>query len=124
MFYIGAIITSTTTQERFMNINELSIRTESGEFLVTSTRVAAEFGRTHVDVIASIKEIECSANFRFLNFEESTYKTKNNRDLKCYTITKKGLYLLAMSLKGDVAAEFRECLVGSFTPLQDMFRGL
>lgn len=47
--------------------------------VVSSLDVAETFGKRHDNVLKDIRELECSEEFRLLNFEESTYSNSQKR---------------------------------------------
>lgn len=47
--------------------------------VVSSLDVAETFGKRHDNVLKDIRELDCSDEFRLLNFEESTYLNSQNK---------------------------------------------
>ena len=71
------------------------VRQHNGEVLTTSKIIAEVFGKTHKHVNESIKNLDCSDNFRQSNFRPSTYTSQQNKTLKCYEITRDGFAFLS-----------------------------
>lgn len=55
-----------------------------------SIDIAREFGRRHDNVLRDIENLDCSEDFRLLNFEESSYLNEQGKRQPCYIITKDG----------------------------------
>ena len=45
----------------------------------SSLQIAHEFGKRHDNVIRDIQNLDCSEDFRLLNFEESSYRNEQNK---------------------------------------------
>lgn len=58
--------------------------------------VARVFGKRHDNVLKDIREIDCSAEFRLLNFEESYYKNEQGKRQPCCSMTRDGFVFMAM----------------------------
>lgn len=85
--------------------------------LTTSLIVAERFGKRHDDVLKAIRNLNCSDEFRFLNFAEATYsKVQGNVTYKypMYRMTWKGFSFLAMGFTGQKAAEWKERFLDAF----------
>ena len=52
--------------------------------------------------------LECSDHFRELNFELSSYKSLQNRDLPMFILTRDAFTMLVISFTGTGASKFRE----------------
>ena len=55
--------------------------------VVTSLDVAETFEKRHDNVIRDIADLQCSKEFRLLNFEESNYINSQNHKQPMYYIT-------------------------------------
>lgn len=88
----------------------------------TSLLVADKFEKDHLDVLEYIKNLECSPNFRELNFELSHYKSNQNKPLPMYFITRDGFAALVMSFKGAKAVAFREAFIDQFNKMENALR--
>jgi len=65
--------------------------------MTTSLKVAEVFGKEHKNVIQSIEQLDCSEDFRKLNFQLSSYSVPNNRrPYPMYLMTRDGFTFLAM----------------------------
>ncbi|WP_082582593.1 Rha family transcriptional regulator [Mesorhizobium sp. Root172] len=61
---------------------------------VNSLDVAERFEKQHNNVLRSIEALECSPEFRALNFERSSYSTAQNKNAPLYKMTRDGFSLL------------------------------
>lgn len=89
------------------------------ELTTTSKIISDVFGKVHRVVLKSIDELECSEEFRQHNFMLSYYVSPQNKKIKCYNITEKGFYFLAMGFTGKKAAEFKEKFLNEFERLRN-----
>jgi len=48
---------------------------KNGKAMTTSRFIARYFDKRHDNVLKDIKELDCTAEFRLLNYEESSYLT-------------------------------------------------
>ena len=68
---------------------------------VDSRFVAQFFEKRHDLVLRDIRNLDCSENFRLLNFEESTYINEQGHKQPCYVMTRDGfVFLWAIAAKG------------------------
>lgn len=86
----------------------------------TSMIVAEIFEKEHKNVLRAIENLECTEEFRELNFELSSYKTLQNKKLPMFFITKDGFMMLAMGFTGERAARFREAFIKAFNKMEKM----
>lgn len=61
---------------------------------MTSLEIAEVTGKRHDNVVRDIQNI-LKQGVDALNFEETSYVDKSNRQQKCYSLTKKGCLILA-----------------------------
>lgn len=58
-----------------IDLDEASLRdlvmVNDGQVVTTSLKVAERFGKRHDNVLRAIDNLDCSAGFRLLNFEET-----------------------------------------------------
>ena len=89
-----------------MNNKDLVIY-ENNKAITTSLKIAEYFDKRHDNVLRDIENLECPEDFRALNFEVSSYNTKQNKEKLAYNITKDGFTFLAMGFTGKEAAKFK-----------------
>ena len=77
--------------------NELGIYGDcNGTARVDSLAVAAVFEKDHRNVIRDIRNLDCSDEFRLLNFEQSTYINEQGHSQPCFTMTRDGFVFLVI----------------------------
>ena len=52
--------------------------------MVSSLDIAETFGKEHKNVLKDIRELNCSDEFRLLNFEQSNYLNEQNHKQPLY----------------------------------------
>ena len=91
--------------------------------VVSSLDVAETFGREHKNVLRDIRELECSDEFRRLNFEQSEYTNKQNHGQPMYYMTRDGFTILAMGYTGEKAMRFKESYIKQFNAMEKALQG-
>ena len=89
---------------------------------VDSRYVAKFFEKEHRNVIRDIKTLDCSDNFRLLNFEQSNYINEQGHKQPCYTMTRDGFVFLAMGYRGKKAAQFKEAYIERFNDMENYIK--
>ena len=101
-------------------MENLITKTEDGKLVVSSRRVADDFGRRHSDVIKAIEdkmkvnEILRSPKY----FIESTYTDKSNRQSKEYLLTRDGFSFIVMGFNGKRADEWKLKYIEAFNVME------
>ncbi|MCI8338154.1 MAG: Rha family transcriptional regulator [Lachnospiraceae bacterium] len=90
--------------------------------VVTSLDIAETFGKRHDNVLKDIRVLECSREFRLLNFEESFYMNAQNKRQPMYYITRDGFALLAMGYTGEKAMKFKESYIRQFNVMEKLLK--
>lgn len=75
--------------------------------VVSSRDIARVFEKEHRRVMQTIRELECSEDFRLHHFVPSSYTNVQNKEQPEYLITRGGFTFLAMGFTGAKAAECR-----------------
>lgn len=91
---------------------------------VNSLYVAKCFEKEHFNVIQDIKNLDCSEEFRALNFQASFYKSEQNKKLPCYELTRDGFVFLCMGYRGKKAAHFKEAYIKRFNQMESFIKTL
>lgn len=89
-----------------------------------SRYVAQFFAKRHDDVLKSIRNLDCSDEFRLRNFAESSYKNEQGKKQPCYTMTRDGFVFLVMGYRGKKAAMFKELYIRRFNEMELTIRSL
>lgn len=105
---------------------ELSlVAVENEHAVTTSLRVAEVFGKEHYNVMKAIKSLDCSEEFRAVNFNASkiTYQNGNiKKQLPMYYITRDGFMFLVMGFTGKTAAKWKEAYIKAFNEMEAKIR--
>lgn len=91
---------------------------------VDSRFVAQEFRKRHDNVLRDIENLDCSENFRLLNFEESSYRNEQGKRQPCYAMTRDGFTFLVMGYRGKKAAQFKEAYIKRFNEMEACIKEL
>lgn len=85
--------------------------------MTTSLIVAKYFDKEHKNVIRAIKDLDCSDDFRRLNFQPSYYQNEQNKRQPMYRMTRDGFMFLVMGFTGKKAAKFKEQFISLFNKM-------
>lgn len=91
--------------------------------VVSSLDIAETFEKRHDNVLQDIRNLECSDEFRLLNFQESSYVNSQNKKQPMYYVTRDGFTLLAMGYTGEKAMKFKEAYIKQFNAMERMLQG-
>ena len=92
--------------------------------VVSSLDVAETFGKEHKNILRDIEELNCSEEFRKLNFELSKYSVENNkRNYPMYYMTRDGFTILVMGYTGEKAMRFKEAYIKQFNVMEKALQG-
>lgn len=91
---------------------------------VDSRYVAKMFGKRHDNVLKDVKGLDCSKEFRLLNFEESSYKNQQGKKQPCIAMTRDGFMFLVMGYRGKKAAAIKEAYIKRFNEMEAFIRTL
>lgn len=89
-----------------------------------SLMVAKMFEKRHDDVLKSIRNLDCSEEFRLRNFAESSYKNEQGKKQPCYNMTRDGFVFLVMGYRGKKAAQFKEAYIKRFNQMEQFIQTL
>lgn len=91
---------------------------KGGRIFTTSLDVANFFDKKHKNVLQSIANLECSAEFAELNFQPSEYKDPTGRMLPMVEMTRDGFTMLAFGFTGAPAVRWREAYIAAFNQME------
>ncbi|WP_244239594.1 Rha family transcriptional regulator [Pseudomonas aeruginosa] len=106
-----------------IDLDEASLRdlvmVNDGQVVTTSLKVAERFGKRHDNVLRAIDNLDCSAGFRLLNFEETVMWRENPSGgepikSRSFDMTKDGFMFLVMGFRGKAAAAWKEAFIHAF----------
>jgi Rha family phage regulatory protein len=89
-----------------------------GKPFCSSLQVAETFDKRHDNVLRDIGCLDCSTEFRFLNFEESYYQNEQRKKQPMIIMTKDGFTFLVMGYRGKKAATFKEAYINRFNNME------
>ncbi len=95
-----------------------------GVVLADSLKVAEIFNKDHKNVIRDIRELDCSEEFRELNFEPTEYISVQGHKKPCYNMTRDGFVFLVMGYRGKKAAAFKEAYIRRFNEMEEFIKFL
>ncbi len=96
----------------------IAIIKQNDQLWTTSLDIAEKFGKRHKNVLQSIENLECSEEFKRLNFRPSSYLNQQKKEQPMYLISKKGFSLLAMGFTGKKATEWKEKYIDAFNQME------
>ncbi len=92
---------------------------DSGRTYVTSNSVAEKFNKSHRTIHRKIEElIKSQPDFGDANFGATTYITGQNKIHKCFEMTRDGFCMIAMSLTGRKAEEWKVKYINAFNLME------
>ena len=98
------------------------VKYEDGKAFTTSMIVADVFEKEHKNVLRDIENLECSSDFRQLNFELSFHTVETGkgtiREFPAYRLTRDGFSFLAMGFTGKKAAAWKEKFLEAFNAME------
>jgi Rha family phage regulatory protein len=109
-----------------MTDKSLGLRIEKDRVVVSSRDVAKAFGKRHDNVLRDISGLNCSPEFRLLNFEDTSQIVAmpkgGTREDKFYLVTRDGFVLLVMGYTGEKAMRFKEAYIAEFNRMEKALR--
>lgn len=91
--------------------------------MTTSMIVAEAFGKRHDNVLRKLESLECSQDFRLLNFEETFQDVDMpngaTKKTPVWNMTKDGFIFLVMGFTGKQAASIKEAYINAFNWMAD-----
>ncbi|RBO82650.1 Rha family transcriptional regulator [Marinomonas aquiplantarum] len=98
------------------------VQITNDQITTTSTDLAKCFHKRHDNILRKIENLECSADFHALNFEEMIIDVEvgkgATRQDRAYRITRDGFVFLAMGFTGTKAAQFKEAYINAFNQME------
>lgn len=89
-----------------------------------SLLVSKIFEKRHDNVLADVKNLDCSTEFSLLNFQESTYTDERGKRQPCIDMTRGGFTFLVMGYRGKKAAKFKEAYIKRFNEMERTIKAL
>lgn len=99
-----------------MNIEVVAV---NGIPTTTSKNVADKFNKQHRTIYRKVEDLmKSQPDFGRANFGTSTYISEQNKELPCYTMTRDGFSMIAMSLTGKEAEEWKIKYITAFNAME------
>ncbi|RTL52909.1 MAG: hypothetical protein EKK40_07105 [Bradyrhizobiaceae bacterium] len=115
----------------FLNDESFSVHADpliflrGGQFFCNSRNLADHFGKHHKDVLRSIDNALLElGEFGRRNFTPSSYLNEQNKEQRCFDLTRDGFSYIAMGFTGSAAAEWKVKYLTAFNVMEDELRGL
>lgn len=93
-----------------------------GHIKTTSRAIAEHFGKRHKNVIQSIDNLDCSPEFRRLNFQPTSCLVEQPnggfREERMFELTRDGFVFLVMGFTGPKAARWKEAYIAAFNAME------
>lgn len=108
------------------NANEVQVINNNGELVVSSRKVAEDFGKEHKIVMRAIREILSEQNCTDLSemFYATTYIDIQSRKQPEYLMNREGFTLLAMGFTGRKAFEWKLKYINAFNKMEKQLKEL
>ena len=87
--------------------------------MTDTLKVAEVFGKRHDNIIQTVKNLDCSDEFRLLNFQASYYLNEQNKRQPKFNMTQVGFTFLVMGFRGKKAAAFKEAYIKQFNEMRE-----
>ncbi len=99
------------------------IELKNGKPMTGSLKVAKSFEKRHDNVLQAIKNMDCSDEFRLLNFKESKCLNSQGKTQPMYFMTREGFMFLVMGFTGQKAASVKEEFIAAFNAMEKQLIG-
>ncbi len=108
------------------NANEVQVINNNGELVVSSRKVAEDFGKQHKVVLRSIHEIWSEQNCADLSemFYATTYIDSHNRKQSEYLMNRDGFSMVVMGFTGAKAREWKLKYIKAFNAMEKKLKEL
>lgn len=104
-------------------MTDITLAVVDGHVTTTSNQIAEHFGKRHDHVLRAIDRLDCSDEFRRLNFGAADYLDEQGKPRKAYRLTRDGFTFLAMGFTGRDAARWKEAYIAAFNRMESTLRG-
>ena len=96
----------------------VDITTHNGSLVVSSRRVADNFGKQHKHVLEAIENIKAENSALIDMFYETSYKAGTGKSYKEYLMNRDGFSLLVMGFTGKEAMEWKIKYINAFNEME------
>ena len=95
----------------------LALTVQDGKVTASSRDIAKKFGKQHDNVLRAIQNLDCSPEFKSLNFEGLKYQYRG-QEFPYYEMTRDGFSFLCMGFTGKKAAIWKEAYIEAFNAME------
>ena len=95
----------------------LALTVQDGKVTASSRDIAKKFGKQHDNVLRAIQNLDCSPEFKSLNFEGLKYQYRG-QEFPYYEMTRDGFSFLCMGFTGKKAAIWKEAYIAAFNAME------
>ena len=95
-----------------------AVTLKDGQTTTDSLTVAEVFDKQHKNVLRSINNLDCTAEFAQLNFKPGSYLDAQGQSRPMYAMTKDGFIFLVMGFTGAEAAKRKEAYIQRFNEME------
>lgn len=99
------------------------VRVSGDRLITTSLAVSQHFGKKHLHVLESIRNLDCSQEFSQSNFRSTSYQDGQGKPRPAYDITRDGFTFLCMGFTGSAAAVWKERYIAAFNEMERQLLG-
>jgi Rha family phage regulatory protein len=113
-----------------IDIIKQQITIKDGKPFITSRQIAETFDKEHRNVLRDIETLNCSKEFRLLNFEQTVDERENPSGgapipSRMFNVYKDGFILLVMGYQGRAAFRLKEAYIMAFNAMtEELFSGM
>lgn len=104
--------------------SDLVFVSQTGKLATDSFLVAEYFSKPHKDVLAKVRQVNCSTEFTERNFSlcHKNNELQNNKIQPFYQMTKDGFMFLVMGFTGKKAAAIKEAYITAFNQMAEKLK--
>jgi len=99
-----------------------AVTLKGGHPVTTSLKVAEVFNKRHRDVLRTVRELECSDEFRVRNFAHSSFVNTQGKEQPMFEVARDGLVFLVMGFTGPEASRRKEAYIHAFNQMEAALR--
>ena len=95
-----------------------SVQLKAGHAVTTSLAIAEAFGKQHKNVLQTVQMLDCSEEFRQLNFKLAKYNDAQGKPRDMYEVSRDGFLFVGMGFTGATASAMKEAYINAFNAME------
>lgn len=103
-------------------MNAIALAVTNGHVTTTSRQIAEVFGKQHYNILKAIANLDCSEEFRRVNFDVAHYLDEQGKPRQEYAMTRDGFTFLCMGFTGKEAAQWKEKYIAAFNAMEQALK--